>query len=39
MLTQGEDSLRATKTAVLMPGTIVEAMKKASGVEYKGAKT
>jgi uncharacterized protein with GYD domain len=29
--------LRATKTTVLMrPGAIVEAMKKAGGVEYKG---
>jgi hypothetical protein len=29
--------VRATKTTVLMrPGAIVEAMKKAGGVEYKG---
>jgi uncharacterized protein with GYD domain len=32
--------LRATKTTVLMrPGTLVEAMKKAGGQEFKGPKT
>ena len=32
--------LRATKTTVLMrPGTIVDAMKKAGGMEYKGQRS
>jgi uncharacterized protein with GYD domain len=35
----GPGHLRATRTTVLMrPGAVVEAMKKAGGVEYKGPK-